>query len=260
MHYLFVDGGALRATLAFYSQEFFDGAKIEPKFRTLLGGYDKTFYYDALPSKKDGESQSDFDERCNPQMVLFERLKAVPSIHVSEGVTRNRRRTGQEQKQVDVMIAVDMLTHAHRRNMQKATLLTSDIDFKPLLEALVSDGIDTTLWYPPRQTNRELIEAADSRRVFGLSAVHYHLNSEDKAKYPLPRGHSSPNLPDLSISPEHIWQSKRYGEVRLWHTLNTYHIDFRCDINDGYWIHNECESLKMLRDYLREEPELEWYE
>ena len=37
------------------------------------------------------------------------------------------------------MIAVDMLTHPFDRNMERATLLAGDLDFKPLLDALVNN-------------------------------------------------------------------------------------------------------------------------
>ena len=38
-----------------------------------------------------------------------------------------------------------MLSHAHRKNMHKTTLLTGDLDFKPLVDALVQDGMFVTL-------------------------------------------------------------------------------------------------------------------
>jgi uncharacterized LabA/DUF88 family protein len=47
--------------------------------------------------------------------------------------------------------------------MHQATLLTGDNDFKPLIDALVQDGLFVTLMYPPDETSRELMQAADAR-------------------------------------------------------------------------------------------------
>ncbi|MBD2254416.1 NYN domain-containing protein [Nostoc parmelioides] len=60
-------------------------------------------------------------------------------------VNSAKRPTGKakkEQKEIDIMIAVDMLTHSFQKNMDEATLLAGDLDFKPLIDALVLNGTE----------------------------------------------------------------------------------------------------------------------
>jgi hypothetical protein len=52
--------------------------------------------------------------------------------------------------------------------MHKATLLTNDQDYIPLLDALSQYGMYVTLWYVKRKTNKELIYAADAKHPLNL--------------------------------------------------------------------------------------------
>ncbi|QCI64531.1 NYN domain-containing protein [Phreatobacter stygius] len=69
---------------------------------------------------------------------------------------------------------------------QKATLLTGDQDFKPLVDALVQEGMFVTLWYPPGETNSEIIRAADRRRPILLSQLADLLTPESRQRFALP--------------------------------------------------------------------------
>ena len=95
-----------------------------------------------------------------------------------------RRRKVVEQKEVDILIAVDMLTHTFRRNMhQVASFLTSDLDFRPLIEAIVREGMYIHLWYPEGKTNKELIYAADSRKPLTAQDVFSWCTKTFKEQY-----------------------------------------------------------------------------
>ena len=71
--------------------------------------------------------------------------------------------TGREkrQKQVDILLAVDALNHAFRRNMGRVVLLTGDQDFTPVVRALVDMGLYVTVAGDRTHTSKELIHAAD---------------------------------------------------------------------------------------------------
>jgi hypothetical protein len=90
------------------------------------------------------------------------------------------------------MIAVDMLTHSFRRNMHQAALLTADLDFKPLVDALVQDGMHVELWYPHGKPNKELIYAADGRRPLTLRNLHEWSTDEYQKACPRPKAVSEP--------------------------------------------------------------------
>jgi uncharacterized LabA/DUF88 family protein len=186
VHYLFVDGGSLRGRLENISRRFYDSQTFSIDFASLGRGFTKTFYYDAVPVRMQGEDELSYNARIKPQRDLLDSAAGVDGIHVYEGDARRRRKVGLEQKKVDVMIAVDMLTHTFRRNMQHATLLTGDNDFKPLLDALVQEGMFVTLWYPPDETSRELANAADARKALDMWSLCHLLTPESRARFSIP--------------------------------------------------------------------------
>lgn len=183
--YLFIDGACLENILTRIGKEFFNGDTVDFNYVWLGHGYDKVFYYDALPKKSKSESEDDFKVRLAKKEEFLNKLKIQDKFHVYEGVVLERREQ-LNQKAVDIMIAVDMLRHSFRKNMDKATLLTGDLDFKPLLDALVLEGMYTTLWYDPRITSKELLFAADSNHILSLSSIYSHTSESFKANHPAP--------------------------------------------------------------------------
>ncbi len=161
--YLFIDGGCLQQLISDVSETYFGGKQIDIDYSLFAKEFNKVFYYDALPARKNNESDEDYENRKNEKIDFFNHLRSIDGYHVYEGVSR-RRRKGVEQKEVDILIAVDMLTHTFRRNMHQVAFLTSDLDFRPLIEAVIREGMYIHLWYREGKTNKELIYAADSRR------------------------------------------------------------------------------------------------
>lgn len=189
--YLFVDGGCLRQMLDDAAGKYPGFVATHLDFSKLVQGYDKTFYYDSLPPRKNGEDEASHAARVAGQEVFFDSLRAIAGVHVYEGDARRRRKIVQ-QKKVDIMIAVDMLTHSFRRNMHRAVLLTADLDFKPLVDALIRDGMHVALWYPYGKPNKELVYAADERIPLTYCDLHRWSADTFKKSNPLPRAHSEP--------------------------------------------------------------------
>ncbi|QCI92582.1 NYN domain-containing protein [Novosphingobium sp. EMRT-2] len=184
--YLFIDGGCLRATLKNISERYFGGNPIKIDYDRLRMGHAKAFYYDAIPAIKFGESDEDYLARTKERRDLHNHIASLDAYHVYEGDSRVRRKQVQ-QKEVDVMIAVDMLTHTFRRNMQRATFIASDLDFKPLLDALVREGMFTHLMYPPEDTNSNLVNAADSRTPLHIAEIIQYLVEDNVYFNDIPR-------------------------------------------------------------------------
>jgi uncharacterized LabA/DUF88 family protein len=185
--YLFIDGGCLDRVLQKFSEQLFGVKKLEIDYRKLAMGFQKVFYYDCLPIKKNGEDETVYQNRLKPKIELFNHLKSIDTFHVYEGTARLRdKKKTQEQKEIDIMIAVDMLTHSFHRNMDEATLLTGDLDFKPLIDALVMNGMDVSLWYPKGETNYELVDAADSRRAITANMVYGWFTDTFQKKVKIP--------------------------------------------------------------------------
>lgn len=137
--YLFIDAGYLNRRLESFGKEWF-GVTAVANYSAIGAGFTKTFYYDCLPFKTDSESEIDFKRRTEIKEAHFDKLRSYPGWHVSEGLAKWRKKGRSTQKEVDILITVDMLTHTHRKNMHRLAFIAGDQDFRPLLEAIVRDG------------------------------------------------------------------------------------------------------------------------
>jgi len=50
-------------------------------------------------------------------------------------------------KRVDISLAVDMLSHAHRKNYTLAILIAGDADYVPLVKAVKAEGSRVYVWF-----------------------------------------------------------------------------------------------------------------
>lgn len=159
--YLFIDGAFLQK----YLQEIKE--RIEPEAGSLsidyslIGQhYDRTFYYDAYPERENFEDEEKYKTEREYKDQLFSKLSAIDNFHVRPALTR-RSKKKREQKGVDVLLAIECLTHALRGNIDVATIMTSDLDFYPLFEALINTRTKSQLIYQPGITSPDLPRAAD---------------------------------------------------------------------------------------------------
>ena len=79
-------------------------------------------------------------------------------------------------KQVDILLATDMLTHAFRKNYEMAILVAGDEDYIPLVKAVMSEGHKVVLWFLTDGLDPKLVNAVD--HYFDLGKV---LFEEDTA-------------------------------------------------------------------------------
>jgi hypothetical protein len=221
--YLFVDGGCLRAALKSLSEQLTGNpASLSVIFPMLARDVDKVFYYDAISAQDHGETVGDYQLRVEPEHEGFDRIQALDRFHVSLGETKGKGKK-RRQKQVDVRLAVDMLTHTFRGNMQHAVLFAGDDDFIPLVEALVREGMRVTIWHPV-QASEALLGAADSRRAFDLRSSISLLtrNGSLPAFQCLNSGVESSNQPNFTI-PTAAWTEGAYQFRALWDG-NVFHL------------------------------------
>lgn len=183
--YLFVDGGYLRGVCEKFSAEWFDGARLPIDYRSLGSGFTKCFYYDCLLLPRAGEDEPVSEARRAEQRAELNTIKALRGWHVVEGVLAGSGGRAR-QKQVDVQIAVDMLTHSYRGNMHRAAFIAGDQDFKPLVEAVVREGMFIEVWFEKSSASTDLLDAADWRRSLDIDRLYRHLAQEFKEGHPLP--------------------------------------------------------------------------
>lgn len=258
VRYLFIDGGCLDTILDTFSKELFSGQEIEIDYNCLADGYQKVFYYDCLPAQKKDEDDSEYKTRIQPKLKLFHKLRSLDKFHVYEGTARFRdKRRGQEQKQVDIMIAVDMLTHSFRRNMHEATLLAGDLDFKPLIDALVQDGMYVSLWYPKGKANYELVDAADSKIPLKIDRVKNWFTYSFKAKMKLP-SNAYHQEGDLDVFYEQVDYIKQANYEAFFYEKSSddyaavvpHEGDYPHEGDDYFLKHDNLNQLKFYVDHL----------
>ena len=90
----------------------------------------RVFVYDAVP-----EEETDGDVE-----TWLERNEREMDVEVRYGRLSARKRTGRQQKAVDVQLAVDALSHAVNGVYDVAILVTGDADFVPVVEAVRERG------------------------------------------------------------------------------------------------------------------------
>jgi len=184
--YLFIDGNYFGNGVKDLAVDWF-GAEIEDfDYRGFGEGFKKIFYYDCLPAKTGADTDQSHDGKKEKKLAFFKMLRTIKGWHVNEGLAKYNRKQGQYQKEVDILISVDMLTHAYRKNMDKVVFIAGDQDFRPLLEAVTREGMYVELKYFPDSISEELLDAADSREPFGLDDLYRYFGQEFRSKNPLP--------------------------------------------------------------------------
>ncbi|MBM3564031.1 MAG: NYN domain-containing protein, partial [Alphaproteobacteria bacterium] len=145
-------------------------------------------------------------------------VRQAARYHVRTGEARHRRRRGNEQKMVDVQLAVDTLSMASRGLFASCTLITGDLDFKPLVSALVDMGVHVTLLYPEDETNDDLKAAADQSDALTIATLQGWISDSFPQKGQLPKGSFNfiGDFPtDLIRLAE--WRDEKYGNCIVVH-------------------------------------------
>ena len=219
--YLFIDGEYIRTIYREAMQRFWglDG-DLEPARLRYTGMSFRTYFYDSIDdAKREGESEAVFQSRVAAQEQFFNEIRAVSGFHARLGsVTGKKKR---RQKEVDVLLAVDMLTHGLGGNMKKAILLAGDLDFRPIVETLVQRGVFVEVWFEKRSAAKELYGAADSGREIPFSELYSRSRESFIKTHPLPHRISGDSIPPG----EPIKRGKLgTSTARLFHSDNCYRL------------------------------------
>ena len=198
VEYLFVDGAYLQCILDKYKKEYFENEDFEIDIQNLKSRfypYKRLFYYDALPGKRSSEKEEDYLDKRNKKQLFLDKIRLMPGCHVFEGTVKGENGKNR-QKKVDVMIAVDMLLNTIRNNMQGATLLAGDLDFKPVIDALVQQGMYTKVICDKNSASKEFIQSADEHINLSINNIYDCLDDNIKRKYPKP---TEKSIEDLNL-------------------------------------------------------------
>ena len=266
--YMFIDGAYLDACVSAFCAKWFDeqGA-IDYEYLdwNTLGNprYKKFFYYDALPLQRKDEAAADFASRLKAKEDLFERLRRLDGWHVHLGIAKRHQGKVAQQKEVDVLLACDMLTHAHRKNMDQLAFVAGDQDFRPLLDAVVRDGMYVTLIYDPAHTSGDLINMADARRALDCLSFWKLFSPTFLARHPVPVLNTHGMVPQFQHG---ILEQVGYRDgvmvARVWRSTidPNFHIATALPTSNNHFFEYRLQSnLELLKRVFQEyEGPIEW--
>lgn len=117
----------------------------------------RTYYYDSLPWVGDNPSTPDLQRRQRKQSYL-DRIKMLKRFEVRYGRLQKvdlicedcgSKKAKFNQKLVDVLISVDMVSLAWAKTVDSIAVVTGDSDFVPAVKAAKEAGAMTCLIYDP---------------------------------------------------------------------------------------------------------------
>jgi len=142
---IFIDGAYLDYTL----RDEFQCARIDYSAlaKYLACGIDilRTYYYHCLPYQSPHPTEEEA-RRFGAAQKFFDTLRRLPRFEVRLGTLalRGRDETGQPifvQKQVDILLGVDLVLLAAKHQITHAALLGGDSDFLPAISAAKAEGV-----------------------------------------------------------------------------------------------------------------------
>jgi uncharacterized LabA/DUF88 family protein len=201
-NYLFVDGNYLRRAYEDTMRQLFPQEAVSQRtidFTAIKAAVtaSKVFYYDTV----DDDAPEAKDRRA-----FLEDLSSLDGFHIREGtLSRDKKR----QKQVDVALAVECLTHAFRKNVWHVSLLAGDLDFKPLVDALVNLGTHVHVIYEPKSGNRKLYRAADVGWRVTIRQFWDWSTRDFQRLYPCPTSSNETYHPRTPLLAVGVWKGRK---------------------------------------------------
>jgi uncharacterized LabA/DUF88 family protein len=194
--YAFIDGNNVRAAQNRAMKEVFGVPGDLAPDRIAPTSALRTYFYDCLDDlKRASETEEEFKSRVEAQEEVLSQVHSRPGLHFRFGTLKGGRRRAQ--KEVDILLAVDMLTHGFNRNMSHAILVSGDLDFRPMVEALVRGGVFVEVWYEKRSGAKELPAAADFGVEIGWQSL-YNWNSDAFRQVHTPPAHMTAHEPVMT--------------------------------------------------------------
>ncbi len=219
IHYLFIDGGYLRARHSDAIKAVF-GESGDLNFSPIRylhpsGLFQRVFYYDCLHDiPKVDETEGELKTRIDAQQTFFDGLQALEGFHVRLGSLSGTSRRFR-QKEVDILLAVDVLEHAFHKNITSVTLIAGDLDFAPLVEALVRLGTWVEIWYDMKSFGKHLLEVADKRTVIGFHNYYNWTTNDFRQGHALPQCQNNITFDPQKDPQFHLLKSGTFENLKV---------------------------------------------
>jgi uncharacterized LabA/DUF88 family protein len=261
--YLFIDGGYLQGVYReLFAPVFGDGYDVDYKAVMDTFRARRAYLYDCIDDlQKDGESDDDFKARVDQQVARFEAIDKVEGLHVRFGYLSPGKR--RQQKEVDVLLAVDMLTHSFNKNMDEAVLLAGDRDFRPVVESIVRLGTLVKVACASRTGSKPLAREADYEVEIDITALCRWIKLgkyEERSKH-FPQAYINPNLPLDPFKNAPAYRTGVIGPEKLALGLceldKVWHASVQINSRD-YSLHSFHDKAKLLDYLIAQYGEIVW--
>ena len=130
--------------------------------------------------------------------------------------------------------------------MQRVTFLAGDQDFKPLVDAVVREGMFVELWYEERSVSKELCYAADAQRTLDVYTVHGFLTKQFQKEHPLPRrlGQIGKDIDNAVLRESGVGDEEG---IELYQVGDEYVILHTDQVNEGRVMEMRYANLSLLK-------------
>lgn len=247
--YLFIDGNYFQKTIQSQAKRIGIDITVPIDYTLLSAKYERVIYYDALPSQKKNQNDSDYEKDFDEKQLFLNSLRMLPKFHVRDGVTRMRPRAkdGIEQKGVDTWLAIEVLQYAFRNTIDVAEVITGDLDLYPLFEALVQTNTQGVLHYEVGHTSPELIMSADHAHPITSIELLDWADHTFASEY---RPGQNEIIDDAVVSQSDI-QSTKYGDctVKFDNSTNIWQANFK-NIGNVFTAKSRLVLIDQLNKFL----------
>jgi len=210
--------------------------------------FHRVFYYDCLHDiPKIGETEDELQLRVNDQQAYFDRLQTFEGFHVRLGSLSGTSRKFR-QKEVDILLAVDALEHAFRRNLSAVTLWAGDLDFVPLVDSLVRSGTWVEIFYDKRSFAQRLLDAADKATPFEFHSYYSLTDTAFRHAHPLPNLVQVANWDPISQGHQ-LQRVGTFGGRQVGHYERHGEHAFYAPIGGGGADLMSCQDAAVLENY-----------
>ncbi len=162
---VFIDGGYLQKVL----KDEFNSPRIDfTKLAKHLAGGEmlRTYYYNCPPYQSDPPTQKERELKRNADR-FYNRLRDLEDFELRLGklAYRGEAKNGGAlfvQKQIDIMLAIDIVMLATKGSIKRAIVLTGDSDLLPAIQVAKDEGVKVVLVHgTSHAAHHELIQASD---------------------------------------------------------------------------------------------------
>lgn len=180
----FIDGGYFQNVLKYFAEPRIDFSKLSTWMKgekQLL----RTYYYNCKLLTNENPTEEELKRR-DKQIGFFNRLQMIPQFECKFG-TLERRPNGEGytliQKQVDVMMALDIATLSLKHLITEAKIISGDADLIPAIQLAKNEGVVVELFYSAGTVSRELLQIVDSATEINYDWLEEIMMSEENNFY-----------------------------------------------------------------------------